>query len=118
LTQYVLGSKGNQATLHEDAALYFADAEFLGKCDYYYTMERARGGVEKREYWQTDDILWLPQKDKWAGLKSIGMTKNTVYKDGKTTEETRYFISSLPTNAKALGRCIRGHWVVESFHWH
>jgi len=46
------------------------------------------------------------------------MTKNTVYKDEKTTEETRYFISSLPLDAKELGRCIRGHWVVESFHWH
>ena len=46
------------------------------------------------------------------------MTKNTVYKDGNTTEETRYFTSSLKTNAKEIGRCIRGHWVVESFHCH
>jgi len=115
---YVLGLKGNQGTLHGDVGLYFADSEFLKKCDYYYTIEKARGGVEKREYWQTGDVSWLPQKVKWAGLKSIGMTKNTIYKDGKTTEETRYFISSIKTNAKELGRCIRGHWVVESFHWH
>lgn len=115
---YVLGLKGNQETLHEDVALYFSDSEFLKKSDYFDTIEKARGGVEKREYWQTDDISWLPQKDKWAGLKSICMTKNTVCKDGKTSEEVRYFISSLPVNAKELGRCIRGHWKVESFHWH
>jgi hypothetical protein len=24
----------------------------------------------------------------------------------------------LPVNAKEFGRSIRGHWVVESFHWH
>jgi len=115
---YVLGLKGNQETLHDDVKLYFADKELHKKCGYHYTIEKARGGVERREYWQTDDIAWLSKKSKWTGLKSIGMTKNTVYRDGKTTEETRYFISSLPMNAKELGRCIRGHWVVESFHWH
>jgi predicted transposase YbfD/YdcC len=115
---YVLGLKGNQETLHEDVKLYFTDEDFLKKCDYYYTIEKARGGVEKREYWHTDDISWLSQRSKWSGLKTIGMTKNTIYKDDKVTEEIRYFISSLSVDAKELGRCIRGHWVVESFHWH
>lgn len=115
---YVLGLKGNQETLHDDVKSYFEDSELLKKCDYHYTIEKARGGVEKREYWQTDDILWLSQKDKWAGLKTIGMTKSTIIKDGKKSQETRHFISSLPTNAKEFGRCVRGHWVVESFHWH
>lgn len=52
------------------------------------------------------------------GLKSIGMTKNTIYKDDMVTEEKRYFISSLDANCKEFARCVRGHWVVESFHWH
>lgn len=115
---YVLALKGNQGTLFEDIKLYFSDADFLDQCDYHVTIEKARGAIEKREYWQTDDINWLIQKPDWVGLKSIGMTKNTITKDGATTEETRYFISSLETDAKELGRCIRGHWVVESFHWH
>jgi len=115
---YVLGLKGNQGTLHDDVRLYFSDIEFLKKCDYHYTIEKARGGVEKREYWQTDDISWLNQKDNWSGLKTIGITKNTIFKEDKTIEETRCFISSLPVDAKEFGRCIRGHWMVESFHWH
>ena len=115
---YVLGLKGNQETLHADVKLYFSDTEFVKKCDYFYTVEKARGGVEKREYWQTDDIAWLSQKGAWKGLKTIGMTKNTIYKGEKVTEETRYYISSLSVNAKELGRCIRGHWMVESLHWH
>ena len=73
--------------------------------------------MEKREYWQTDDISWLPQRENWAGLKSIGMTKNTVTKGGNTSEETRYFISSLPEDAAEFARCVRGHWQVEAFHW-
>lgn len=36
---YVLGLKGNQGTFHSDVGLYFADAEFLKKCDYYYTID-------------------------------------------------------------------------------
>ena len=48
--------------------------------------------VANADDWQTDDVAWLPQKSKWAGLKTIGMTKNTIYKDGVTTEEIRYFI--------------------------
>jgi predicted transposase YbfD/YdcC len=34
------------------------------------------------------------------------------------TSETRYFISSLPLDAKEVARAIRGHWMVESYHWH
>lgn len=114
---YVLALKGNQGTLYEDVKLYFGDKDFLGRCDYHKTVEKARGGIEKREYWQTEDILWLSQKKEWVALKSIAMTRNTVIKDGKTTEEMRYFISSLPACAKEIARAIRGHWLVESYHW-
>jgi len=115
---YVLALKGNQGTLHEDVKLYFADRDFLSKCAYHSTVEKARGGLEKREYWQTEDIDWLPQKKEWVGLKSIAMTRNTITKNGNTTTETRYFISSLPVNIKEVARAIRGHWMVESYHWH
>jgi predicted transposase YbfD/YdcC len=62
--------------------------------------------------------LWLTQKGKWIGLRSIGMTKNTITKDGKETTYTRYFISSLGLNEREFSRCVRKHWMVESFHWH
>lgn len=115
---YVLALKGNQGTLHDDVKLYFDDAEFLAKSDYSKTIEKARSGVEKREYWQTEDISWLTQKKEWVGLKSIAMTKNTITKNGVTTTETRYFISSLPLDVKEIARAIRKHWMVESYHWH
>jgi len=115
---YVLALKGNQGTLYEDVKLYFDDAEFLSKCGYYKTVEKARSGVEKREYWQTDDIDWLTQKKEWAGLRSIAMTQNTIAKKGVTTIERRYYISSLPVDAKEIARAVRGHWMVESYHWH
>ncbi|MCL2082261.1 MAG: ISAs1 family transposase, partial [Oscillospiraceae bacterium] len=115
---YVLALKGNQESLHEDVKLYFDDPTLLSSCVYTKTLEKARGGIEKREYWQTDDIAWLAQKKDWLGLKSIAMTRNTIIKNDIETSETRYFISSLPPDAEEIARAIRGHWMVESHHWH
>lgn len=38
--------------------------------------------------------------------------------DGKTTVETRYFISSLEENAEKFANSVRSHWRIEnSLHW-
>jgi predicted transposase YbfD/YdcC len=116
--EYVLALKGNQGCLHEDVKLFFDDPDMLTHCVKTKTVEKARGGIEKREYWQTEHIAWLSQRKEWAGLKSIAMTRNTIVKNDVETSETRYFISSLPLNVKEIARAIRGHWVVESYHWH
>ena len=115
---YVLALKGNQGNLYEDVKLYFEDAQLLSRCKYTKTAEKAHSSVERREYWQTDDIGWMPQKKEWAGFTSIGMTKNTTIKDGESRTEVRYFISSLPLGVEEMARAIRSHWMVESYHWH
>lgn len=116
---YVLGLKGNQGTLHDDVKTYFEDKDLLGKCTYTSKTEKARGGIEKREYWLTTHVDWLSQINDWSGLKSIGMTRNTITKNDKTTIEERFFICSLEDcDVKTFARSVRGHWVVESFHWH
>ena len=123
---YVLALKGNQGNLHEEVKHYFEDTDLLTKCAYTRTAEKARSSIEIREYWQTEDISWLPNKKDWSKLKSIAMTRNTITKDNKTTTETRLFISSLSTGkavgdrktADEIARAIRGHWMVESYHHH
>jgi len=115
---YVLALKGNQGNLHDDVKLFFEDQDLLADCAYVKTIEKARGGIEKREYWQSDKISWLSQKKDWEGITSIAMTRNTITKDDKITTEVRYFISSLPLDVKEIARAIRGHWMVESYHWH
>ena len=115
---YVLALKGNQSGMYEDVSRYFKDSELLAGCAYTFTIEKARGGIEKREYWQTSDIQWLAQRRKWTGLQSIAMTRNTVIKNGTTTVEERYYISSLPTDIGLIAKAIRKHWMVESHHWH
>lgn len=115
---YVLALKGNQGNLHDNVKHYFSDPDLLKNCAYTKVVEKARSSIEKREYWQTDDISWLTEKKDWTGLKTIAMTKNTITKNEKTTTEVRYFISSLPLEVKDIARAIRGHWMVESYHWH
>ena len=119
---YVLAVKGNQPSLLDDISLYFADDEFVGKIksvgQYHKTVEKARGQIEMREYFQTDDIKWLDSKEKWYGIKSIGMVRTTCESDGTKTCETRYFITSLAPDIDLFSRAVRGHWSIESMHWH
>jgi predicted transposase YbfD/YdcC len=54
----------------------------------------------------------------WSNFNSIGMVESVRQVDGKTTVETRYFISSLADNAKEFANSVRSHWGIEnSLHW-
>lgn len=106
---YVLALKGNQTGMYDDISRCFQATELLAACAYTYTIEKARGGVEKREYWQTSDIAWLGQRKKWVGLQSIAMTRNTVTKNDTSTVEERYFIGSLPLDGGKLSLAFGCH---------
>jgi predicted transposase YbfD/YdcC len=121
---YVLAVKGNQGTMHQEMQEYFEDealkAGIEASGNYTRTVDKARGAIEIREYWQSDDIKWFEDRKEWAGLKSFGMSRNTVKQpDGtETSAENRYFISSLAVNVGEFAHAVRGHWSVESMHWH
>ena len=47
------------------------------------------------------------------------MERKTIQKkDGTQSIEYRYFISSLSVDIETFSRSVRGHWAVESMHWH
>lgn len=119
---YVLALKGNQAGLYEDVELYFGDRETIErireKGNYVSTTEKAHGQIEKREYYQTDEIGWLSQKKEWKGIKSLGMEEKTIRDEKGERKEYRYYISSLGPDIETFKRAVRGHWSVESMHWH
>ena len=121
--EYVLALKGNQTSLYDDVRAYFEDAEFVKTIKesgcYQKTREKAHSQIETREYYQTDDIRWLPQYKTWRGLKSIGMERKTITrKNGTKSIEYRYFISSLKPDIELFSRAVRKHWSVEIMHWH
>lgn len=120
---YVLALKRNQGNLWEDVSLYLMDGEVKRKIrekgNYKRTVEKARSQIEIREYYQTEETGWLSQKKEWKGLKSIGMEEKTIRAEGKEEKkEYRYYISSLKTDVELFSRAVRGHWSVESMHWH
>lgn len=118
---YVLALKGNQSSLHDEICNYFEQAErvnFEGIDHQSYCMiEEGHGRLEKRKFYVTDDIDWLPGHDKWRGLKSIALLISERTVDGKKSVERRKYISSLPADARRIAYAIRSHWGIESCHW-
>ena len=118
---YVLAVKGNQGTLHNELIEYFNDEDLCRRIkeagQYHSTLEKHRGQIERREYYQTDDIHWYEDRKQWTGLKSFGMSQNTIEKNGNLTIERRYYICSLGLDIQFFARTVRQHWSVESMHW-
>lgn len=120
---YVLALKGNQGTLHQDISLFFkeqagrgfADARF----DHHATADAGHGRIEERDCWVTDDIDWLRDAHAgWPALRSIVMIRARRTQNGETSDETRYFISSLAPDARQLAEAVRAHWGIENnLHW-
>lgn len=119
---YVLMVKDNQPNLHDEIQNYFDQAEIIGfedvPHDSFVTEDRGHGRKERREVYLTEDIDWLPMREEWASLKSIAMVKSLRTSEGITSEEKRYYISSLPPIAERIGRATRSHWGIENkVHW-
>jgi len=74
--------------------------------------------VEIRRTWTIGQVEFLIDADKWVKFTSIGMIQVERRIDGKIERETRYYISSLTSNAQHLSQAVRSHWWVEnSLHW-
>ena len=119
---YVLALKGNQGTLHDDVALLFEDAnkrDFQDvPHDSHQTVDGDHGRVEVRRYVTVSDLDWLEDRSKWKNLQLIGMVQSERHVGDKVTNETRYFISSLPNDAKGFAKAVRDHWCIENqLHW-
>ena len=121
---YVAASKGNHALFYKEVQEYFSEEilEGLEKTPGHYkkTVEKEHGGIATREYYQTDETGWYEDKNKWCGLATFGIVKKKLVKpDGKTMEERRYYISSLPVDVELFSKAVRGHWGMENqLHWH
>ena len=119
---YVLALKGNQESLHQAVIDHihqqwendFADV----KARRHQTRETGHGREETRTYIQMPVPEDLPTLNLWAGLKSIGVVVSECVRDGKATDEVRYYISSLGLGVKRFAHAVRSHWGIENTcHW-
>ncbi|ORC26995.1 hypothetical protein B4O97_19100 [Marispirochaeta aestuarii] len=119
---YVLALKGNQKNLHEDVKYFYHELEEKDLAeewlDSHTTVDKDHGRIEIREYYQSDEIAWLPELKNFVGAKTIGMVKATRIIGKKQSTECRYYISSLPIDAQRFAHAVRSHWSVENtLHW-
>ncbi len=119
---YVIALKANQGNLYQDVVDYFTYAQAIGfngvdHC-YHETLDADHGRIELRRYWTIGVIDWLQDKDKWQGLRLIGMVQAERHEGEKFSREQRYYIASLDNSAKRFAQAVRGHWSIEnSLHW-
>lgn len=117
---YVLCLKGNHSKAHEEIKAFLDDAIARSEehLDYWEKIEKDHGRIETRRAWISDNLQWFEDKSKWENLRSVGVIESTRLIGDKTTTERRYFLCSLPAQAKAFAQAARSHWGIEnSLHW-
>lgn len=122
---YVLGVKKNQGNLFEDISVLFAvdqkqDFKYAS-FDYIKTVNKGHGRIDVRECWSTSNPEYLNlirNVQAWTGLQSIAMIVCTRIIGETQTKQIRFYISSLPSDAKRILETVRKHWSIENeLHW-
>jgi predicted transposase YbfD/YdcC len=119
---YLLALKGNQGHLRDYVEDYFMatiENDFNAvPHDYFETTDAGHGRVEVRKHYTIDQFGDFPRKGAWKDLQTICMVESERHIDDKVSMERRYYITSLPSNAKQFASSVRAHWGVENdLHW-
>jgi predicted transposase YbfD/YdcC len=119
---YVFALKGNQGRLVEEVNEAFIEADARGYAgqvsEALETTETGHGRRETRRYRTLEDLSAVPHSAQWEGMNMIGMVQCERECNGKVSEETRYYIGSIGTNAETFAGAVRGHWSIENdLHW-
>jgi predicted transposase YbfD/YdcC len=84
-------------------------------------VNKGHGRVEVRDCWSCSDpdyLCYIATLAEWQNLQSIAMVEAERRLGDETTLKRRYFISSLPRDAKLLLHTVRTHWEIENkVHW-
>jgi predicted transposase YbfD/YdcC len=118
---YVITVKGNQPTLYRQIQSAFATQAQVGfsrfSPDYCQTEERGHGRWERRECWVLPDQQ--AQLLGWTDCQTVVRVKRTRQRGvGTPSEETHFYITSLPPLASLILGAIRAHWGIENqCHW-
>lgn len=119
---YVLAVKDNQESLKNKIASLFEigqkkqfESMVYGHYEY---LEKDHSRIEKRSCYTLPLMYLYAFKEKWLGLQTVALVESRVDQGGVVTVEKRYYISSLPLDAKVIAQAVRQHWAIEnSLHW-
>ncbi len=115
---YIFSLKGNQSKLSEDVKAYFEAKNIDDNIGNHVDEDKGHGREETRKCCVVNDVEWLRKKyPKWSSIRSI-IKINSIRKSKETTEDVRFYISSLEDTAEQMLKSIRSHWGIEnSLHW-
>ena len=119
---YLVPVKDNQPKLHTlllETFLAYGEQNYQApEVKQCRTIERNRGRDEERIVYAAPPPAALQGHPEWIDVRSVVMVYRATQRGGKLTEETAYYLSSLPPKVKRIARYIRGHWGIEnSLHW-
>ena len=126
---YCMALKRNHAYLYDEVSGWFNTRKASDMAKTAARIDKGHGRYEERTVSVLPaSICVLNRKlvEQWPGLEDgcfvKTTTQRTVTSTGETSEETRYFITSLAFDAQYIAqrvmRCIRSHWGIEnSLHW-
>ena len=115
---YLIALKGNQGRLFEDIKRYLGDEDIQKELSTATDHDKGHGRLETRTSYVSEDISWLQKHHQWPGLRTVAMVRSTVQRGAKRTEETRFYITSLPADARRINEVARMHWGIENkLHW-
>ena len=119
---YLVPVKDNQPKLYGlvlEAFLAYGEDNYQAReVKQHRTVERNRGRDEERLVYAAPPPPELQGHAEWLDVRSIVMVYRATTRNGKLTEETSYYLSSLPPKVKKIARYIRGHWGIENtLHW-
>lgn len=114
---YLIAVKKNQKSLYEEIESLFSNTKVSSK-DTEYNVDHGRS--EKRTCSAISNLSFLDEKEAWKDVSQVIKIESERFDKSSqsTTNETRYYISSLKDNAALLNQKIRGHWSIENrLHW-
>jgi predicted transposase YbfD/YdcC len=120
---YLLAVKANQPGLMGEIERFFHDAspELTATAS---EVDKGHGRVEERRVTVSTRIEWLegerrfPGEYRFPNIAAIAKVEANVHEKGKTTRQTRYYVTSRPMPAASVAEAVRSHWAIEnSLHW-
>jgi len=119
---YILNVKDNQPRLCAALREHFTELHSDDRCtktQRCVTHTKAHGRNEERHYFCVplpEELAWIAGE--WSGCRSLGQSISYIQRNGQETTEVRYYLNTLPANARRFGQGVRGHWSIENAqHW-
>lgn len=113
---YLLALKKNNKVAHQQVSERMQAQK--GDLPSFEHVDFGSGRIERRRCYVESELALYDGLADWQHLRSIVMVEASREIAGKTSTETRYYLSDLELGAEGFNGLVRGHWGIEnSLHW-